>query len=156
MITLSIRIDDKRVMEALNDPKLVMGPIRDFLWRSALTVEARAKQNAPVDTNRLRNSIRPTIEPTRAMIGPHTSYAAFVEFGTRPHWAPRGALQPWARRHGFPAGAAGDDLVRRAIARRGTRAQPYMQPALEDSRADIEAFLSDAGRDIEEQWESHG
>lgn len=156
MIELTIRIDDKRIMAALNDPELIKGPIRDFLLQSGLTVEGAARMRAPVDTGRLRNSITTELEKTRVVVGSNLHYAPHVEFGTRPHWPPLAAMQPWARRHGFPAGRAGAFLVARAIARRGTKAQPYMRPALEASRPMIEIFLDDAGREIERRWQKHG
>lgn len=133
---------------ALSDPELVAGPVRDFLQRSAFTVEARAKQAVPVDTGRLRASITTRVEPLRAIVGSNLIYAAFVEFGTRPHMPPVSALQPWARRHGF----ASPWPLARAIAARGTRAQPYLLPAFNQSRTDIEGFLAQAARKIEEKW----
>ena len=87
----------------------------------------------------MHDLIRTVIKPFFAIVEARARYSAAVEFGTRPHWPPRGALQPWARRHGFPSGAVGDFLVRRKIAREGTDPQPFMEPAVQDSRRDIEA-----------------
>lgn len=157
-VTYRVTMNSEQVRRALADPNVSREPILRFLRRSAFTVEARAKEKAPVDRGRLRNSISHRIDEqqVRAVVFAGVNYAADVEFGMRPHWPPVGALQPWARRHGFPAGPAGDFLVRRAIARRGTKAQPFMKPALDESLQDIEGFLELAGREIEQAWGAHG
>ncbi len=145
----------ERLKRALSDPQLLAGPVRDFLMRSALTVEVEAKRRAPVDTGRLRSSITHNVRPTEAIVGSNVAYAPYVEFGTRPHWPPLAAMQPWARRHGFPAGRSGAFLVARAIAMRGTRAQPYLRPAFEASLAAIRGFLDRAAKEIEGGWAKH-
>lgn len=145
---------DIRLQKALNDPLLIRGPISSFLKRSALTVELNAKMKAPVDTGRLRSSIVTNFAPLRASVGPTVTYAPHVEYGTRPHWAPPGALQPWAGRHGFGAGARGDWLVRFIISKRGTRAHPFMRPAAQQSIAAIRRFANQMLLDIKMRWQS--
>ena len=48
-----------------------------------LTAEGHAKKETPVDTGRLRNSIAHAVEGNAAYIGTSTSYAPFVELGSR-------------------------------------------------------------------------
>jgi HK97 gp10 family phage protein len=146
----------ERLSAALRDPALVEGPIRDFLEASGSVVERSAKTKAPVDTGRLKNSIISTVQGLRAVVVAGVKYAPFVEFGTRPHWPPLSAMQPWARRHGFPAGRAGAFLVARAIAQRGTKAQPFMEPALRENESRINRFLDIAARNIERRWSRNG
>ncbi|HNG95810.1 MAG TPA: HK97 gp10 family phage protein, partial [Acidobacteriota bacterium] len=73
--------------------------------KTALDIEADAKERAPVDTGVLRNSIQATpAGPLRWIIGEGAEYAAFVEFGTsrapaQPHLLP--AVE--AARPGFQA-----------------------------------------------------
>ena len=156
MPDIKIRIEgDEKLKRALSDPRLIRGPLKTFLTRSAFIVELNAKQKAPVDTGRLRSSIMTLLRPPRAAIGPPVEYAPHVEWGSRPHWPPRGALQPWARRHGFPAGSVGDFLVRRAIARRGTRAHPFMRPAARASLSGIRAAYQAMMVEIKARWSSH-
>lgn len=52
---------------------------------AAVNIERGAKQRAPVDTGRLRNSIAHEIHEggLNAEIGSNVDYAPFVEFGTR-------------------------------------------------------------------------
>lgn len=109
------------------------GPVARDLSLKAQRVTNAAKRRCPVDTSRLRSSIRFTVisEGARlyALVGSDLHYALFVHEGTRPHWPP--PLQPWAKRHGFPAGAAGGWRVAAIIARRGTKARPFLTEALE-------------------------
>ena len=132
------------------DKEFVAGPLRDFLARSAFAVERFAKEKAPVDTGRLRTSVATVLGGTSAVIGPTIFYAPFVEYGTRPHFPPPVALQPWAKRHGF--GPGGAFALARAIARRGTRAHPFMRPAAKDALPMIRQNALQLKRDIEERW----
>ena len=155
-IEIRVRIEDEVVRRALADPELVAGPIRRFLNKSALVVEAGAKERSPVDTGRLRSSITHQVASAEATVGTRLIYAPWVEFGTKPHWPPMRAMQPWAKRHGFPAGKVGAFLVARAIAKHGTKPQPYLRPALQASLPDVRRFLEDAAREIEGRWSGHG
>ena len=141
-----------RLRKVMEHPQFIRGPLKNFLTRSAFIVELKEKEKAPVDTGRLRSSITTVLQPFKAMVGPTVFYAPYVEYGTRPHWPPKGALQPWAARHGFPAGSLGDFLVRRAIARRGTRAHPFMRPAATASLPLIQAEFEQMVRDIRARW----
>lgn len=51
--------------------------------KSALSVEAGAKNRAPVDTGALRNSIGTDVSGLSATVGPTVHYAPYLEFGTR-------------------------------------------------------------------------
>lgn len=51
--------------------------------KTALDCETAAKQFCPVDTGATRNSIGTDMDtPTKAVVGPTTEYAPYVEFGT--------------------------------------------------------------------------
>jgi len=52
--------------------------------KAAFDVEASAKAVVPVDTGKLKNSITSEFpSQTKAIVAPHTDYAAYVEYGTR-------------------------------------------------------------------------
>jgi HK97 gp10 family phage protein len=80
----------------LNKVRLLVPGIRkgvqEAVARTALQVESDAKGLAPVDTGRLRSSIKADISPSglSATVGTNVEYAVFVEFGTR-----RQAAQPF-------------------------------------------------------------
>ena len=88
-------------------------------------IEQSAKLYCPVDTGELQGSITTEIIPTdssvRSATAPHTSYAAYVEFGT----GQRGAESP----------GAGDGPYSPNWP--GMVAQPYMRPAVDETRETI-------------------
>ena len=153
-LAVDITITKDELLQALQDPGLIEVPLKDFLYRSALTVEGQAKMLAPVDTGRLRASITTFLEPRRAMVSATAFYAPYVEYGTRPHFPPVSALRPWAKRHGNMSAWA----LARAIARRGTRPHPFMAPGARASLSSIQGFLSDMAEDIATRWRAakHG
>lgn len=60
---------------------------------AATVVEGNVKRLTPVDSGRLRSSYTHQSDETGAIVGTNTSYAAFVELGTRyqnpqPHLVP--------------------------------------------------------------------
>ena len=148
MVKLTMK-EQKAIQRALKSPDTYREPIHTFLSKSGLKVEGRAKKRAPVDTGRYRASIKTEVEPLVAFVGSNLKYAPFIEYGTRPHWPPLSALQPWARRHGFPRGRTGAFLVARRIARRGTKALKVLHSAKDDSLHDIQRFLKQAAKAIE-------
>jgi HK97 gp10 family phage protein len=115
-------------------------PMQDGMEKAALMVTRSARIKAPVDTGRLRSSIMPEVRvkgtEVQGVIGSNVTYAPFVELGTKPHFPPIEAVAVWAARHGMSAYA-----VALAIARRGTKAHPYLQPAFDENRSAIEAIL---------------
>jgi HK97 gp10 family phage protein len=125
-------------------------PMVNAVRDAVLIIQRSAKQNAPVDTGRLRSSIVPEIRARErsvtGIVGSNVMYAPYVEFGTRPHWPPRSALEVWARRHGTTA-----YLVARAISRRGTKAVRFLQRAVEDNERRIHQVFERAGRRILEK-----
>jgi hypothetical protein len=76
-------------------------------------------------------------------VGPSVAYGLFVERGTKPHRPPTGPLGGWARRHGI-----NPYVLARGIARKGTRAQPFMQPGLDQNRGKIASIFGRIGAKI--------
>lgn len=74
--------------------------IEQALIAIGMTAETYAKENCPVDTGRLRNSITHEVEmgDKSAIIGTNVEYAAFVELGTSKMKA-RPYLRPAAESH---------------------------------------------------------
>lgn len=63
-----------------------------------LTAEGYAKEECPVDTGRLRNSISHAIDDNAAYIGTNVEYAPYIELGTS-RMKPRPYLRPAATEH---------------------------------------------------------
>lgn len=123
MIELSITVDDKRVKRLLKKmTPAVQKAIERFLIKGGIIVKTQAKALAPVRTARLKNSISSKVDKMKQMvtIGPHVDpYDVYVETGTRPHRidSPVKLKTGWVYIGMHP----------------GTKAQPYMKPALESN-----------------------
>lgn len=101
-----------------------------------------------VDTNELiqgihaehsANGLESTIKPSDKA----DKYAAAVEYGTKPHFPPISAIEPWAERHGIPA-----FLVARKIAREGTEPRHFWRDTFEDLQEEVDNELSDYIDDV--------
>lgn len=162
----------ERIVSKL-DKSLIEKPLKDFFNSIGVVVQGRARQNAPVDTGHLRNSIQYETDKsvpalwakvglTRAAPGtPLWFKARAMEYGTgkqgdgevsheSKHWPPGAALDTWARRHGFESGYQ----VAAAIGRRGgLKPRRYLRDAIEQSMGDIKGLLDDLGHAIFRNWE---
>lgn len=116
----------------------------------------RAKGYAPYQTGALRRSIVPhrvrMAEWEVVAVGNERQpYAAFMEFGTRPHWPPPEPIRDWVRRAPWRFGIRATDerairsiafWISWAIARRGLAARRYMQRAFEETAARAKATVA--------------
>jgi hypothetical protein len=113
--------------------RTIRGASRRELEATARQVVNRAKVLAPVDTGRLRASIR--IESRRSLslrtiytVGSDVSYAKMVHDGTRPHRIPRSGLADPVLR--FRMG--GRIVYARYVNHPGTRARPFLDKAVRE------------------------
>ena len=103
-----------------NYPAMTKKVAGDFLPIAAKVVESSAKRNAPVDTGMLRLGIMSQVKGDKAIVSSLASYSAHVEYGTRPHNI-NSAVNikgQWRYIKKHP----------------GTKAQPFMRPALDKNR----------------------
>jgi hypothetical protein len=126
-------------------PRQMEAETRKALEASLLILEADQRRNVAQDTRRLMGSITREIQGTGAVltgrVGPTVGYGIVVERGRRPgKYPPIAAIQGWARRHGIPP-----FLLARAIARRGTRPQPFVGPSLDRNRERINVLFRQVG-----------
>lgn len=140
-MSMDIQIDlpsGLKKLRVLLSEELIVG-----LREAGMLVEAEAKARVPVRTGNLRRSIGSIVEPITgrpvSTVFASARYAPFVEFGTRPHTPPIGPLRRWARGKDVSAGA-----VWAAIRKRGTKPHPFMEPALEDKRAQVVERMNQA------------
>lgn len=114
--------------------RTIRGASRSELETSARQVMNRAKVLAPVDTGRLRASIRVESRSflglrQRVTIGSDVEYAAMVHDGTRPH-----IIRPKnAKVLRFRVG--GRVVYARQVRHPGTRARPFLDRALREVAA---------------------
>lgn len=80
-------------------------PLQKKMKEVAKIVQQSAVGYAPVDTGRLKRSIRDKVirsgPKVIGSVATDVEYAPFMEYPTSPHWPPPGALEGWATRHGW-------------------------------------------------------
>jgi HK97 gp10 family phage protein len=96
--------------------------VKAAVFASCKLIEGAAKAMCPVDTGTLQASITTVIDDSGktviGRVGPHTHYAAYVEFGT----GIAGSSSPGAGEGPY------------SMSWPGMPAQPYMRPALDENR----------------------
>ena len=105
------------------------------LEKCGLTAEGYAKKLCPVDTGNLRNSITHQVDPSEsaAYVGTNVEYAAYVELGTGKYY-PGGRPTPWTYQ----------DAKGEWHWTAGSRAQPYIKPAVADHGQTYRNIIEDA------------
>jgi HK97 gp10 family phage protein len=110
--------------------------------RTRIDVQNEARRRAPVDTGRLRSSIVSRTEgggrSLGYVVGSNVNYAAAVEYGTAPH-----VIKPKYKRALYWPGAAHPVAQ---VNHPGTRAQPFLRPAIELTEIFWRAHASQIGR----------
>lgn len=119
--------------------------LRQAMIAGLVLLEADQRTHVTQDTRRLMNSISHSIEGSGASltgrVGPSARYGFWVERGRRPgRQPPIAAIAGWARRHGVSP-----FVVARAIGRRGTRPQPFVEPSIARNRQRLEAIFARVG-----------
>jgi HK97 gp10 family phage protein len=140
-IDITIKNADQVAKYFETRPAEVKSELNRALTRSALIIQRMARQEAPVDMSRLRNSI--AIQPLGGFgiaVTPKANYSVAVHEGSRPHWVPIKSLEGWARRHGFESAWP----LAYAISRRGTKANPYMDRAAAKGTDDVQREFDNA------------
>lgn len=163
---MEVEIEGLKEALARLDAGLVAGPVRAFMSRAAMYIEAKAKEKAPVDVGRLRTSITHEVDtetvPQWAKVGTNLFYAPYMEYGTGlltdgeggkggVHWPPGGALNQWASRHGFGENAGG--FVASIIGKRGgLEPRRFLRGAMEESEGAIQSLLNTCSEAIGRLW----
>jgi HK97 gp10 family phage protein len=99
---------------------------QQVLIQSANHILAEMESRVPVDSGRLRQSLRIEVQTDKVIIGPNTPYAGYVEFGTRPH-----VIEPKTPGGTLVFTVGGRKVFTKRVRHPGTRAQPYVRPAFE-------------------------
>lgn len=100
-------------------------------------IENQAKKEAPIGlTKKLHNMWTKTFSPLTGKISSQMPYALGIEFGTAPHKVPVSEIAPWAISKGLNPWA-----VAKSIAKKGTRANPFFQRALDNSEDGVNKII---------------
>lgn len=131
-ITLDRRELDRLMRIA---PRRTKRAIVDILDASAKLTEKSMKQNVNKASRALEKDIKTKKGNLWRRVGSDLNYAVFLEEGTRPHFPPAykgSSLDLWAESKGIPTYA-----VARSIARKGTKAHPFVEPTYIDVKPKI-------------------
>ena len=105
--------------------KLSAVDVQEALNESCLLVENTAKENCPVASGQLRNSITSNVSGETGEVGTNVEYAPYVEYGTGV-FNP-GRTTPWSYQD-----ASGEWHTTT-----GQKPQPFLVPALDSNRDKI-------------------
>lgn len=113
---------------------------RRAMLQATEEVKAEARSNAPVRTGAMRQSITSMVDPNplAGRVSVLQPYAKYVEFGTRPHViVPKSA-------NALVFKAGGVLVFTKRVNHPGTRANPFLQRALETKRNKIQEYFQRA------------
>lgn len=113
------------VIEAKNEA------IARALETIGLVAERYAKEKAPVDTGRLRNSISHQVDDETVYVGTNVEYAPFLEFGTGKFAESGGRPTPWSYQ----------DSKGEWHTTNGMKPQPYLRPAIDDHMSEYKQIV---------------
>ena len=152
MAELRIQVDGlDEVLRKAQPDHLIGPPLKEFFSGATLAVKGEAMATVPVDTAHLQRSHATEVDsgaiPLWGKVGTNVPYGIYVHEGTRPHLPPVAALGGWAGRHGMNARA-----LAYAIAKKGTKANPWLKKAFETSKGKIDGLVAKAAAAIEAQW----
>jgi len=134
---------DKLTAAFAKSPKIVAAELEPALKKAIVVLDAASIPKMPTDSGLLRNSNKQSFSALTGTLKNTAPYAMFVHEGTKPHFPPIDAIEPWARKHGIPA-----FLVARAISQKGTKAHPFYKDAGKEEQARVEGFFADALKNI--------
>lgn len=123
--------------------KLSAQKAKEVVNTSAINIQREAKKRCPVDTGRLRSSIRMEFfeDGLAGQVGTDVQYAPAVEFGTAPH-----EIRPKKKKALYWPGA--DHPVKRVM-HPGTKPHPFLFPAAEQERPKFIQAIMQALRELE-------
>lgn len=125
--------------------KKALANASEYLWQKVI-------EATPTSVGTLRKSITRDLHPTYAEIYPQMKYGYWVHEGSSPHWIPKkemlpgGTLYRWAQKKGIPV-----FLVARAIARKGTKGNPWMANTYEKEWPRIQKIFRDELNDFSKE-----
>lgn len=121
--------------------------LKKIILSNAYQIERNAKKRVPVDTGKLRSSIRVQIYlgGLSVDVGSDLPMAKYVEYGTPPHRSSKdhdvfvAAIKAWSRRHGkesywYP--------ILHKIQTHGTQPRPYLNNSFNEQRSKINDDIS--------------
>jgi len=149
----SIKVEIKGIKEfkaALKkSPRIAKEEIGNAVQKATLEIRGQVKREAPVDDGKLRQNIYSDVKGLRGTILPiraSQKYAICVHEGTKPHHPPvkeGKGIHKWATKKGLNPYA-----VAKSIAKKGTKANPFMDRAVNKTKSKVNQFFEKALENI--------
>lgn len=159
-----------RALAEITDTAVAQKALEDSLFDAAQVVQKAAKAKAPVESGRLRKSIRryrgkagkkklAGVSKRDALVFVGTKstkknpvfYAQFVEYGTDRHEV---EVSKAARRRGTTSLVSKDGRFGRKVEVKA-KAQPFLRPALDENRKKVlKRFAESLEKRIKKAWQS--
>ena len=98
----------------------------DYLERKNINVSSDLMKSVVSEVEKVKDGLR-------LQFGSNAKHAIFVHEGTKPHWAPVKPIRQWVRKKLNKTHGELDKvtfMVRRKIAREGTKAKPFLAVAM--------------------------
>jgi len=118
--------------------------LKEVITKAVIIIEGKAKDKCPVMYGRLHTSITHEVKSSgknhTGRVGTNVEYAPFVEFGTGKYEKyGKGRTTPWVYY---------SEKLKQFVWTEGIVPQPYLFPALKDSRQDIIDLLTEKLKNV--------
>lgn len=148
MIKIEINNLDKLLKMAEKYPAKAEKHVDKAIKRSLVRVLGEEKKEAPFGVSgNLRDNWLTRFGRFNGSLTSNSPYAVAVHEGTTPHYVSPSALMAWAKKKGLNPFA-----VSKSIAKKGTKANPFFQRAVDNSEEsinkDFDKALDDLVKDI--------
>ncbi len=164
----------RQLKKRLDAENLLNTPLRKYFNATGKIVKAKAKENTPEFSGKLKSQIKYKKVADRGRLPGgvkvfvNTPYAPFVHGDmnknfkykglsypkdkdkfdrTKPHWPPFKALAKWADAKGIPV-----FLVAKSISEKGTAIVPFIKMGYEQAEDQLKIELELASKRVEAQW----
>lgn len=147
MIEFQLKNFDKLSKMADNYPSISEKGVNSAIFKILTGIKSQVKANAPygVSPKHLRDVWDIEMSRFAGSLKSGVNYGYSVETGTRPHQVSAKALKQWAESKGLNPYA-----VAKSIAKKGTKANPFMQKTLGQVNDFADKILQETADEISE------
>ena len=111
---------------------------------SLFAIDREQKPLIPVSTSHLKNSFKASFSPFQGVFGSNLPYAYDVEYGTGPHQVEMtDEFINWCKKKGL-----NPRVIARSIAKKGTKANPFMEKGISMAKSKIDEYWKNALADL--------
>lgn len=139
MLEMDLNYKEKQLQQISKAlwPEALQKMLDTSIQKSVAMLQNYAMQETPVDQGRLRGDFKTNFKKSYWRLFNPTKYAIYVHEWTRPHFVKIDKIEGRANRHWISAGA-----LQHAIATRWTKANPFMDRAVERGEDQVDKIFS--------------